>query len=205
MYAYGLPLNRVAISGSNGPRASLFAPAAKEIFGLGAVAAPAPRRYLGQNFATLNTAQDYYAAAQQVIARYDSLVGRVAKLANKADRDRIISDYGLNEPANKDKSGYMRQALASCVAEVQKYSPLAYEQGFPTHGPCRGRVQKLKDFANDLESEVQTSEMTYGILPEPVVIERLVTGPSAPSSSIVPYVVVGGVAVAALAALGVFG
>lgn len=221
MYGYGLPLNQVAISGSNGPRASLFAPAAKEIFGLG-TPAPGPRRYYGMahrmylgqvewrplTLPVMSTAQDFYnASVQTVIPAYDALVARVAKLANKADRDRIISDYGLNEPTNKNKSGYMRVALASDVANAQKYSPIAYEEGFPTHGPSRGRVTKLVNYVNDLGPDITTSEATYGILPEPVVIERLVTvpGAAASSSNVVPYVVVGGLAVVALAALGVFG
>lgn len=41
MYENGYQINRVAISGSNGPRASLFAPAAKEVFGFNPVLAAA--------------------------------------------------------------------------------------------------------------------------------------------------------------------
>ncbi len=200
MSAFDLPIARVAISASNGPRAPLFASAAKEIFGLGGVALRPPmmsgRRYLGQ------TAQDFYNNATQEIAKFDQYVARTQKIANKAARDQIIDTYGLNDPTNTDKAQYMRNALATDVGNAQSYTPIAYEQGFPTHGPARGRVTKLHNFNRDFGSDVQAAETTYGILPEPVVIERVVTAAGA-APDITPYVLVGGAAIAALFITGV--
>lgn len=202
MFQNGYQIRQAAISGGNGPRASLFAPATKEVFGLGSSVGFDPvlaAIALGQT-----TAQDYYAKAKSEITRWDALVGRVAKLANKADRDRIIDYYGLSEPGNKDKDAYTRAAVASDVANAEKYSPVAYEEGFPTHGPSRRRVEDLGDYIKDLDKDVTYSEQTYGSLPAPVVIERVVTGPGAVSaSSPWPYVIVGGGVVAALAIAGV--
>ena len=202
MYAMGYQIRQVAISGSNGPRASLFAPATKEIFGLGGVMGrhPALAAYsLGQ------TAQDYYTNAKQELARFESIAARVARIANQTERNRLIDVFGLTEPTNKDKAQYMHNALASDVANAEKFSPIAYEEGFPTHGPARGRVRKLKNFDDDFNSQVSDAEKTYGILPEPVVIERVVTAPGAAGAtpSALPYVLVGGGIVAALAITGI--
>jgi hypothetical protein len=201
MSAFDLPITRVAISGSTSPRAPLFSSAAKEIFGLNGYGlrgyAPAPRHFLAQT-----TAQDFYNNAIQEIQKFDSIQARAAKIANKAARDQIIDTYGLNDPTNKDKAMYMRGALASDVANAQAYTPIAYEQGFPTHGPARGRVTKLHNFNRDFNADVTAAETQYGILPEPVVIERVVTTPAA-AEDILPYVLVGGAALAALFITGV--
>ncbi len=204
MSGFDLPIARVAISGSNSPRAPLFGVAAKEIFGLGGgynlrgyAPAPPRRRILAQT-----TAQDFYNNAIQEIQKFDSIQARAAKIANKAARDQIIDTYGLNDPTNKDKAMYMRGALASDVANAQAYTPIAYEQGFPTHGPARGRVTKLHNFNRDFNADVTAAETQYGILPEPVVIERVVTTPAA-AEDILPYVLVGGAALAALFITGV--
>lgn len=206
MYGNGYQINRVAISGSHGPRASLFAPATKEIFGLGATMGFNPvlaAIALGQQ-----QAQDYYNDAKQEISKWDMLVSRVAKMGigapGKEYRDKVIADFGLAEPTNKDKGQYMRNALATDVANADRYSPTpAYEEGFPSHGPSRGRVKKLRNFNSDLADAITYGETNYGINPEPVVIERLVQGPSAPGSSPWPYVIVGGGVVVALAIAGI--
>lgn len=153
------------------------------------------------------TAQEAYVNAKAAIADYDQLVGRAARIANKTSRDEIVKTYGLNEPDNKDKSLYMRNATASCVAQADAFSPVAYEQGFPSHGPCIGRVTKLQNFIDDMKSDVRNAENTYGILPEPVVITQYVNvpGQAAPGTTnwTIPIAVgVGGLAIAAL--LGAF-
>lgn len=206
MYGNGYQINRVAISGSNGPRASLFAPATKEIFGLGGTMGFNPvlaAIALGQ------TAQESYENGLREISRFDALVARVARLGigtpGKEYRDNLIKTYGLNEPTNKDKAMYMRNATASCIAEADKYQPIAYEQGFPGRGPCRGRVTKLHNWNSDLAADVTYGEDNYGINPEPVIIERTITvpGEAAAATSPWPYVVVGAGVVAALAIAGI--
>jgi len=207
MYAYGLPLNRVAISGSNGPRASLFAPATKEIFGLGAaVPMPARRRYLGLSLAD---GQRMYQEAKDAIARFDQLAFTASKIAYKPARDTIISDYGLLEPDNQDKALNQRNDLQQYVAEVEANpsAPNYYVFIQSTTRP-RNRLQAVKNADVSLAQDVDAAVKAYDVLPEPQVIIKEIQVPGAPAaggSSIVPYVVVGGVAVAALAALGVFG
>lgn len=202
MYGNGYQIARVAISASSGPRASLFAPAAKEIFGLGGTGFnPGLAGYaLGQ------TAEQYYNDAKKEIARFDSYVERVKRLANQASREEIIDEYGLTEPDNKEKALYMRNALASDVAQADRFrtatGEIPYEQGFPVRGPSRGRVDKLHDWNRYLSRDVKYSETTYGVLPEPVVIERLVQVPGA-APSVLPYVLVGGGVLAALLVAGV--
>lgn len=189
-------LGMVMIGGSGTSiRPSLFGSSVVDNFGAG-LAGPV----LGQN------AQQFYVNAKNAIAKYDQIIERVKRIANKTIRDQIVADYGLTEPANKDKSLYMRNALASDVANAEKFTPIAYEEGFPTHGPARGRVTKLNDFTSDFESAVKDAEVTYGILPEPQIIERLVNVPGASTGGTnwtIPLVVAGGgIAVAAL--LGAF-
>lgn len=189
-------LGMVMIGGSGTSiRPSLFATSVMDSFGMGGPV-------LGQD------AQTYYTNAKSEIAQFDQLISRTQRIANKTVRDQIASDYGLNDPTNKDKAMYMRNALASDVANAEKFTPLAYEEGFPTHGPARGRVNKLHNFNSDFRHAVENAETTYGILPEPQVIEKLVTvpGAAAPGGTnwTIPLVVAGsGIAIAAI--LGVFG
>lgn len=196
-----LTLTPVAISGAHGPRSPMFGGAANDFFGMGA-STPAYRPSYAR-YAMGQTAQDAYQTAKREIARFDALVERTKRIAGKVARDTVISDFGLSEPENKDKALYMRNALAFDVADAEKYTPVAYEQGFPAQGPSRGRVAKLQSFNQSFEAAVTNGENTTGILPEPVVIEKVVTVAGA-VPSFVPYVVVGAIGVAALFALGVF-
>lgn len=194
MYQLGM----VAIGG--GQRPSIFSAPLQSQFQAGPSLGD-PAYYMAAD-----DAQTSYVNGKAAIAEYDSLIGRAAKIANKSSRDEIVKDYGLNEPDNKDKSLYMRNATASCVAQADAFTPTAYEQGFPSHGPCRGRVVKLRNFIDDLRSDVRDAENTYGILPEPVVITQYLPGAAAPAAGTnwtIPIAVgVGGLAIAAL--LGAF-
>lgn len=198
-----IDLGLARIAGHRTTRTSLFSGAASDSFG-GQRGYPEPRalgyRALGQS------AQSFYDQAKQQIARFDSLATRTTKIANKAARDQIIQTYGLNDPTNNNLAAYMRNALQSDVSNAESYTPIAYEQGFPTHGPARGRVSKLKDFNDSFQSDVEQAENTYGILPDPQVITQYITTPGSMNWTwIVP---IAGVAVLGLGiawALGAFG
>jgi len=186
-------LGMVMIGGSGGvaARPSFFSGSVVENFGVA-------RYNLGQN-----DAQQYYVDAKNLISEFDQLAAIVPRISNKPVRDQIASDYGLNDPTNKDKAMYMRNALASDVANAEKYTPIAYEQGFPTHGPARGRVTKLRNFNGDFRGAVKDAEALYELLPTPQIIEKTVTVPGGGTNWTVPLLVAGGgIAVAAL--LGVF-
>jgi len=159
MYQLGL----AAIAG-NRTRPSMFSINAVETFN-----APMMGGYtLGQ------TGQQVYARAKAAVAKYDTLVARTAKIANKSARDEIIARYGLSEPTNKDKSLYMRNAVAGNIAQVESYTPPNYLIYETRKGPDVGRVDKLEAFNRNFESDLKSAEDTYGILPEPVVIEKLI-------------------------------
>lgn len=203
-------IQRAGISAFKGTRNSMWSPSAKEVFGLGGQAKWNPFKppsIMGQSLG--QTAQDSYNAALPEMARFDAIKNRALRIANKTERDRIISEYGLNDPTNRDLAQYMRDATFSCVSEAQKYQPIAYEQGFPAKGPCRGRVTKLRNFNSDFESEVRAAEEQYGILPEPVIIERIVTVPGAAAQAgmtgPLPYMIAGAGLLVVLAIIGVFG
>lgn len=161
-----LALGMARISSTRQTRASYFSQAAVDSFapGLGA-----PQASMGAS------AQDYYTRGKAAVARFDSLIERVKRIANKSERDGIAVSYGLTDPSNTDKAMYMRNALAYDVADAEKYSPIAYEQGFPATGPSRGRVAKLESFDGSFEQAVKSAENTYGILPEPETITNYVT------------------------------
>jgi len=211
MYSYGLPLNRVAISGSNGPRASLFAPATKEIFGLGAAVPTTVHRRLGGRSLglSLEDGRRMYLEAKDAIARFDQLATTASRIAYKPARDAIISDYGLLEPDNQDKALNQRNDLLQYVQEVEANpaAPNYYVFIQATTRP-RNRLQAVKNADASLERDVNEAVRTYDVLPEPQVIIKEIQVPGAApagGTNVLPYVVVGGVAVAALAALGVFG
>lgn len=189
-----LALGMARISGSRTTRASYFSGAAVDSFtaGLGA-----PSASLGK------TAQDYYNQAKVAVAKFDSLVERLKKVANKTVRDGLAVQYGLTDPSNTDKAMYMRNALAFDISDAEKYSPVAYEEGFPSLGPSRGRVSKLESFDAGFEQSVQQAETTYGILPEPETITNYVTTTTAqPLNWILPVVALGaGIVIAGFAGL----
>lgn len=162
MFALGM----ARISAPRTTRQSYFSGAVVDSFapGLGA-----PQASLGA------TAQNYYDKAKASVSMFDSLVERVKRIANKAERDGIAVTYGLTAPENQDKAMYMRNALAYDLSEAEKYSPIAYEQGFPALGPSRGRVAKLESFDTAFEAAVKNAENMYGILPEPETITNYVT------------------------------
>lgn len=192
MFALGM----ARISSTRTTRASYFSEAAVDSFapGLGA-----QRVGLGAN------AEEYYLKAKGAIGQFDSLVERVKRIANKTERDGIAVAYGLTSPENKDKAMYMRNALAYDVSEADKFTPTAYEQGFPALGPSRGRVAKLESFNNSFEAAVRNAENLYGILPMPETITNYVTTTTTttqPLNWILPILALGaGVLVASWAGL----
>jgi hypothetical protein len=154
------------------------------------------------------TGQQIYARAKAAVSRFDAAVERTKRIANQTARQQVINDFGLQEASDKDKALYMRNAVAGNIAEVDSYVPPNYFIYETRTGPNAGRVDKLENFNRDFLSAVENAEVTYGVLPEPVVIERLVMVPGeAPAPGVnwvIPVVVVGaGVGIAAL--LGLFG
>jgi hypothetical protein len=187
-------LRMVAISGPAG-RGSFFGGAVSDGFRAG--------HALSGDYSLGQTPEEWYRRAKSAIADFDGYAARTAKIANKTVRDQIATDYGLNDPANKDKAAYMRAAVAYNVGQAESYTPPNYLI-FGVGQQAKNRVQALENLNSDFRRAVSDAENTYGTLPAPVVIERLVPGASAPVNWTLP-VVIGGGAVVLAAALGLFG
>lgn len=192
-----VPMRMASIGGFNGPRGSLFHGSATDSFRLGSPSHP------GQ--ASLGDAgQEIYAEAKKQVAVFDSLVERTRRLANKQSRESIIEEFGLAEPANKDKAFYERNATAGNIAQAESYTPVN-TYIFTGPGPAKNRPGRLKSWNSEFKDAVKYSEDTYGSLPEPVVIERVTTTTVSETPGWVLPVTIGAVGIAALAAFGVFG
>lgn len=188
MYA----LRPVAISGANG-RSTMFAAGAADFFR----AAPAQSPFLGQT-----TGQGIYENAKEQVRRFDSFVERTKKIANKQIREQIAGKFGLGEPNNKDKALYERNATAGNIAEAESFTPVNYYI-FEAPGPAKNRPGKLQDWNHSFKSDVESAEATWGVLPEPQIIERIVQVQGAAAMSpLVPVLVVGGLVVVGLALFG---
>jgi hypothetical protein len=190
-----IPLRMASIGGFNGPRGSIFQGHVSNSFGQGASMGDAS---MGQS-----QGQDLYNEGKRQLALYDNLYSRVQRIANKTVRDDIIRTYGLTEPGNKDKSLYAREVVAGDINKADSYSPPNYYI-YEAPGPTRNRPGRLADFNSSFKRDVEQAEITYGILPEPVVIERTTTQTVSEVPTWVMPVTIGAIAVAGLAALGVF-
>jgi hypothetical protein len=177
-------IRMVAISGRGN---SLFASRMGNVFDQGSP-------FLGQG-------EDLYARAKAAVAQWDSLVDRLRHIANKQVRDDLANTYGINEPGNKDKGQYMRDATASDVATAESYTPINYRV-FVGPGPAKNRPGKLEDFDSSLRHDVEDAERTYGSLPDPQVITKTVTQTI---SSLPGWVLPVGAGVIGLGLLGAFG
>lgn len=193
-------LGMVMISG--GRRPSMFSGGVTEGFRGAPYAMGVPEYALGQ------TPEEWYARAKSAVSDFDSYAARTAKIANKAERERVAKDFGLTNPSDSDKAEYRRNDVQETVRQVESYSPpnyLIYSVG----QRARNKVQALENWNKDFRRAVTEAENTYGILPEPQVIERIVEVPGAPGAApavnwTLP-VVIGGGAIIVAALLGVFG
>lgn len=182
-----------------GRRPSFFDGSLSDNFGGAAPGVMAGSYHLGQ------TPEEWYARAKSAVADFDNYANRVQHLANKTERDRIARDYGLTNPGDKDKAQYMRNDVQQTISQVESYSPpnyLIYAVGQRS----MNHVRALEDFNNDFRREVNTAENTYGVLPEPQVIEKVVTVPGAAGAvNWTLPIVIGGAAIGVAALLGLFG
>src|SRR5262245_12406085 len=185
-------LSMARISGGSQLRPSIFG-------GMESFASPA---FMGAP-ALGQTEQQWYAEAKAQVAKFDQLVERTKRVAQKAARETLISDYGLNDPSDQAKALYTRNGVAENIARAESYTPVNYV--LYSKREITNRVTRLQDYNRDVNRDVKYAEDSYGILPEPVVIERVVTvpGAAAPTNWTVPLVIAGGGVILA-AALGLF-
>jgi len=160
MFQQQVPIRLVPISG-NGLRPSLFGSSVAQ--NLGFHAAPAARIRLGQ------TPQDWYRRAKEALAKFDKLLDRTARIANKTEREAILAWVGIS--AVEDTPAYRYANVKSdLMTDVEAYTPPnvdAYKVERRTN-----RIEKLEAFNREFEAKVSNAETVYGKLPEPTVIER---------------------------------
>lgn len=186
----------VTISGANSRRTPWFSPAVSDVFG---------KKTLGAD-----TDQDWFNRAVREVAQFDSYVERLRKLAHKQVRESMWAEY-VGDPTDSNSGAYRRNSVASNIAEAQAYTPVNYMvfASDPAGLRVRNRVTKLDDLNDDFKKDMDSAEATYGLLPDPQIVERIVEVrvPGAPVEAGFPYVpvlLVGGAVIIGLAMLGVF-
>lgn len=190
-------LRPAIISGASGQRSAWFAPTVNEIFrpsGLGA-----------------DPDQEWYSRAKREVAQFDGYVERLRRLANRQVREDLWKEY-VGDPGDSESGAYRRNTVAYHISQVESYTPLNYKvfASDPVGLRARNRVTKLDSLNRSFKGDLDSAEATYGLLPEPQIIERIVevrapqeAQPAAPFPW-VPVVIIGAAAIGGLALLGVF-
>lgn len=184
-----MPIRVAVLSGYAGPRPSMFAGGAGDIFGLGSSS-------LGRSN------QEWYMEAKEEVAEYDDLVIRTRKIANKQVREDLARAY-MGDPGDSDSGLYRRNSVQANIQEAEQYTPvntLVFSQS-----RVQNRVQKLKDINSSFKDDVMAAEATWGSLPTAQVIETVRTIQTSATPGWVAPVVIGALALAGLAAFGVIG
>lgn len=174
-----------------GIRNSIFSVPQSDVFGRPMLAGP----QLGQSD------QTWYNRAKAAVAKYDQLVDRASRIANRTYRENLFALYH-SDPKDTDGAWYRRDRVAADVAQAESYTPINYL----IYGVERrqNRVEKLEDWNHDFRQDVKWGEEEYGVLPEPQIIteERIVEVPGAAPGWVLPVSLgLGAIAVAALAGL----
>jgi|FLYK01.1.fsa_nt_gi hypothetical protein len=150
----------VPISG-NGARPSVFGWSVQGNYGFHPTLAG--NTWLGQ------TPADWYRRAKQALAKFDELLARTAKIANKTQRETILAWVGNAQV--EDTPAYRYATVKSDLQyDVEAYTPPnvnAYQVPRRT-----SRIEKLEEFNKEFEAKVSEAEKVYGKLPEPAVIEK---------------------------------
>lgn len=149
----------------------------------------------------LGQGEDIYARAKAAVAQWDVIADRLAHVANKVVRDQIATEFGINDPGNKDKGQYERNAVAGDIQTAESYTPVNYRV-FVGPGPAKNRPGRLEDFLSDFRRQVEDAERTYGSLPDAQVITKTITQTI---SSLPAWVLPVGIGVVGLGLLGAFG
>lgn len=178
-----VPIRVAVLSGYAGPRTSMFAGSAGDVFSMGS-------KGLGK------TAESWYNDAKEEVAQYDDLVVRARKIANKQVREEIGSEY-IGNVGNTDSGMYRRNSVVSNIAQAEAYTPV--NDLVFNSSQQQNRVSKLKDINSDFKDAVVEAELAWGSLPDPQVIESIKTVQVSTTPGWVPVVLIGAAGVAAFA------
>lgn len=140
------------------------------------------------------SAAQWYARAQNAVAQFDALVVRTAKIANQTYRNEVVAWVG--DPSSSDTPRERYNTVVWDMNRAKSYTPLNTTEY--DRSQLQNRVTKLEDYNQDFAAKVIAGENLYGILPEPVVIERFtnVSVPSEPPSWEMPLLVGAGILLA---------
>lgn len=155
------------------------------------------RHSMGPSYALGATGAEWYQRATDAVAKFQELLGRVARIAHKAARETIVDWIGVNGVDGTPMDRYY--SVLYDIGQAESYAKLNTTNF--ERSQLQNRVIKLEAFNRELATKVKNAEDYYGILPDPVVIERFVNVPGAPSGAnwVVPAAVgVGVIAVVAL-------
>lgn len=145
---------------ATGARTPVFAPVATDIFKPG----------LSGTIRLGQTPEEWYRRAKAALSKFEDLKMRVAKIANKQERERLGT--WLGSASVEDTPAYRYASVASDLADVERFTPPAY-QDYQVERR-RTRITKLEDMNRELSTMVSTAEQSYGKLPEPVIVQTMV-------------------------------
>jgi hypothetical protein len=143
------------------------------------------------------TPSDWYRRAKESIAKFDSLIGRMNRIANPAERKAVQEWVG--SPSNEDSRAYRRRSVESDLRQdVEAFTPpniSAYTVDRRTN-----RIEKLEEINANFETRVANAELVYGQLPLDQVKtqEQLVAQTTTPGWVLPVAIGVGTLGIAAL-------
>jgi hypothetical protein len=145
--------------------------------------------------------EEWYRRAKASVSKFEDLRMRVAKIANKQERERLGTWIG--SPGVDGTPAYRAASVASDLADVERFTPPAY-QDYQIERR-RKRITELEEMNRDLSTMVSTAEQSYGRLPEPVIVQTLVSQAEPGIDWKLPVLVGGGALVTALVISLLFG
>jgi hypothetical protein len=118
------------------------------------------------------TPYQWYQTAKSEVANFDRYLNGAARIANKTARDEVLAWVGKS--GTEGTPAYKAGMVISDLAEnVEAFTPPNYDAYQLARR--RNRITELADVNKVFSSKVKAALAQYGELPEPVVIERVIT------------------------------
>lgn len=188
---YGQTVRMTPISGGSF-RPSLFGSSVEQSRGFHPTLASG--YWMGQ------TPSDWYRRAKESLAKYNTLIERMNRVANQTER-KAIQEY-IGSPSTNESAAYRYNSVMSDLQQdVEAFTPPnvgAYQVERRT-----SRIEKLEDINKTIEAKITNAEAVYGILPPNQVItqDRLVTQSQTPGWVLPVAIGAGAIGIAALVTL----
>lgn len=149
------------------------------------------------------TPYQWYQKAKAETAKFESILTRAAKIANKTAREEVLAWVGKSDVQGSPAYRYA-SVMSDLRDDVEAFTPPNYDAYKVSRR--RDRVTELADVNKSFEPRVNQAIAVNGELPEPVTIERIIEIPGAPGAAqpgwVMPVAIgAGAVAVAGLLAL----